>query len=171
MPESPDVEALLRCVRSLRSWLAHPIVCTDCDPFRESPAQEFRHHKDCGVVEALNQANVLLGEPPLSEKDCHAFEDPGHEMRRLAAERLRVLYEGGLISEPPSKCKMCGGRGIKPDYCKCDHPLAWHIGPNGVGLGYGPACHCGCETFEAATMVLSVFSANRCEFCMGREVK
>lgn len=31
--------------------------------------------------------------------------------------------------------------------CMCGHGLGWHVGPEGVGLGSGPACHCGCYSF------------------------
>lgn len=35
----------------------------------------------------------------------------------------------------------------KGEMCKCGHERCWHVGPNGVGLGSGPACHCGCDCF------------------------
>lgn len=36
--------------------------------------------------------------------------------------------------------------------CICGHAKCWHVGPDGVGLGGGPACHCGCDCFGAATV-------------------
>lgn len=40
--------------------------------------------------------------------------------------------------------------------CKCGHAKVWHVGPGGVGLGSGPACHCGCDCFEAAEPAVPV---------------
>lgn len=86
--------------------------CNDCTPFRSSPAAiEFLHHKDCGYLEAINKANLLLGYP--FEKG-HDLKDPEAEMVRLANERAIACRREGLIKSYGVWC-VPGTGGILSD--------------------------------------------------------
>lgn len=47
--------------------------------------------------------------------------------------------------------------------CVCGHGLPWHVGPNGAGLGSGPACHCGCDCFRLACATTADLITRECD--------
>lgn len=79
------IKALERALLSLIAWTDGG-ACSDCDMFRVAPSCiEFQHHAECGHLEDINKALVLLGRAP----DLgHTYEDAPGEMRRLADERV-----------------------------------------------------------------------------------
>jgi hypothetical protein len=93
-PLEKENEALKDALRSLVAW-AFGRQCNDCYPFREGPSCiSWVHHKDCGYLEAVNKALILLGLP---KEEGHDRIDPIGDMVKLAQERVVACRKAGLI--------------------------------------------------------------------------
>jgi hypothetical protein len=87
-------EELRQSLRSMIAWSSGG-ACSDCTMFRRAPSDiEFRHSHDCGYLEEINKACVLLGYPP---DEGHRYADPLAEMSKLAEERTAMCRKLGLI--------------------------------------------------------------------------
>lgn len=96
-----EIRQLLEENKQLRSSLRSMIAwttggtCSDCTPFRRSPADiEWHHHKDCGHLEVINEACKLTGD---TIEVGHNYDNPEAEMTRLAEERTAWCRANGLI--------------------------------------------------------------------------
>ena len=79
------IAKLKQTIISLIGW-TYGGECSDCEMFRVAPsAIVFQHAYDCGYLETINKALILLGRP---QEEGHHYQDPKAEMQRLAQERL-----------------------------------------------------------------------------------
>lgn len=84
------IAELETALRGLLAW-SFGGACSDCDMFRRAPSCiDWQHAADCGHLESINAALVLLGREP---ETGHTFEDPAAEMQRLADERARAATQ------------------------------------------------------------------------------
>jgi hypothetical protein len=95
----------------------------DCEAWGTKP------NADGTPGETLEFVETPLTDPPPKVVNKDTFKDRSTGI-------AREIFEKGTVST------------FRPKTCECGHDLVWHVGPDGVGLGSGPACHCGCECFK-----------------------
>jgi hypothetical protein len=112
------------------------------------------HRPSDALVEAQKKLDDLNGSWPWDGWDGAADARATHHRAVIAQEKI-VAELRTKEAKPEASCGVCG------------HERIAHIGPNGVGLGSGPACHCGCDCFAPCPHTNWSYTMDRARRCNG----